>query len=32
MACKGKGEAEGSTIVLQFLPSQLVGQYFEVVK
>ena len=25
------GEAEGGTIVLQFLPSQLVGQYFEVV-
>ena len=30
--CKRTGEAEGGTIVLQFLPSQLVGQYFEVVK
>lgn len=30
--CKRIGEAEGGTIVLQFLPSQLVGQYFEVVK
>ena len=29
--CKRIGEAEGGTIVLQFLPSQLVGQYFEVV-
>ena len=29
--CKRTGEAEGATIVLQFLPSQLVGQYFEVV-
>ena len=29
--CKRTGEAEGGTIVLQFLPSQLVGQYFEVV-
>ena len=28
--CKRTGEAEGGTIVLQFLPSQLVGQYFEV--
>ena len=27
--CKRIGEAEGGTIVLQFLPSQLVGQYFE---
>ena len=30
--CKRTGEAEGGTIVLQFLPSQLVGQYFEAVK
>ena len=30
--CKRTGEAEGGTIVLQFLPSQLVGQYFEIVK
>lgn len=30
--CKRTGEAEGGTIVLQFLPSQLVGQYFELVK
>ena len=30
--CKRTGEAEGGTIVLQFLPSQLVGQYFEVVE
>ena len=30
--CKRIGEAEGGTIVLQFLPSQLVGQYFEVVE
>ena len=29
--CKRTGEAEGGTIALQFLPSQLVGQYFEVV-
>ena len=29
--CKRTGEAEGGTIVLQFLPSQLVGQYFDVV-
>lgn len=29
--CKRTSEAEGGTIVLQFLPSQLVGQYFEVV-
>ena len=29
--CKRTGEAEGGTIVLQFLPSQLVGQYFEIV-
>ena len=29
--CKRIGEAEGGTIVLQFLPSQLVGQYFEAV-
>ena len=29
--CKRTGEVEGGTIVLQFLPSQLVGQYFEVV-
>ena len=29
--CKRTGEAEGGTIVLQYLPSQLVGQYFEVV-
>ena len=28
--CKRTGEAEGGTIVLQFLPSQLVGQYFEI--
>ena len=28
--CKRIGEAEGGTIVLQFLPSQLVGQYFEI--
>ena len=30
--CKRIGEAEGGTIVLQFLPSQLLGQYFEVVE
>ena len=30
--CKRTGEAEGGTIGLQFLPSQLVGQYFEVVE
>lgn len=30
--CKRTGEAEGGTIVLQFLPSQLIGQYFEAVK
>lgn len=30
--CKRTGEAEGGTIVLQFLPSQLVGHYFEVVE
>lgn len=30
--CKRTGEAEGGTIVLQFLPSSLVGQYFEVVE
>ena len=30
--CKRTGEADGGTIVLQFLPSQLVGQYFEVVE
>ena len=30
--CKRTGEAEGGTIVLQFLPSQLVGQYFELVE
>ena len=30
--CKRIGEAEGGTIVLQFLPSQLVGQYFELVE
>lgn len=30
--CKRIGEAEGGTIVLQFLPSQLVGHYFELVK
>lgn len=30
--CKRTGEAEGGTVVLQFLPSQLVGQYFEVVE
>ena len=30
--CNRIGEAEGGTIVLQFLPSQLVGQYFEIVK
>ena len=30
--CKRTGAAEGGTIVLQFLPSQLVGQYFEVVE
>ena len=30
--CKRIGEAEGGTIVLQFLPSQLVGQYFEIVE
>ena len=30
--CKRTGEAEGGTIVLQFLPSQLVGQYFEIVE
>ena len=29
--CKRIGEVEGGTIVLQFLPSQLVGQYFEIV-
>ena len=29
--CKRTGEAEGGTIALQFLPSQLVGQYFELV-
>ena len=28
--CKRTGEAEGGTIVLQYLPSQLVGQYFEI--
>ena len=27
-----QGMAEGETITLQYLPSQLVGQYFEVVK
>ena len=28
--CKRIGEAEGGTIVLHYLPSQLVGQYFEI--
>ncbi len=27
--CKRPGEAEGGTVVLQFLPHELVGQYFE---
>ena len=27
--CKRTGEAEGGTIVLQYLPHELVGQYFE---
>lgn len=29
--CKRQGEAEGGTIILQFMPHELVGQYFEVV-
>lgn len=29
--CKRTGEDEGGKIVLQYLPSQLVGQYFELV-
>ena len=29
--CKRTGEAEGGTIVLQFLPHELVGQYFDAV-
>ena len=27
--CKRTGEAEGGTVVLQYLPHELVGQYFE---
>lgn len=27
--CKRIGEADGGTVVLQYLPSELVGQYFE---
>ena len=27
-----EGMADGETIVLHFLPSQLVGQYFEVIE
>lgn len=30
--CKRIGEAEGGTIVLQFLPHELVAQYFEEVQ
>ena len=30
--CKRQGEADGGTIVLQYLPSELVGQYFEEVQ
>lgn len=30
--CKRTGEAEGGKITLQYLPSQLVGQYFEIVE
>lgn len=29
--CKRTGEAEGGKVVLQFLPHELVGQYFEAV-
>lgn len=29
--CTRTGEAEGGTVILQFLPHELVGQYFEVV-
>ena len=29
--CQRTGEASGGTIVLQYLPHELVGQYFEVV-
>lgn len=28
--CKRTGEAEGGTVVLQYLPHELVGQYFEI--
>lgn len=27
--CKRTGEAEGGTVILQFMPHELVGQYFE---
>lgn len=30
--CKRQGEADGGTIVLQYLPSELVGHYFEEVQ
>lgn len=30
--CKRTGEEEGGTVVLQYLPHELVGQYFEEVK
>ena len=30
--CKRQGEADGDTIVLQYLPSELVGHYFEEVE
>lgn len=30
--CKRTGEAEGGTVVLQYLPHELVGQYFEEVQ
>ncbi len=29
--CRRTGEADGSTVVLQFLPHELIGQYFEAV-
>ena len=29
--CKRTGETEGNTIILQFMPHELIGQYFEAV-
>ena len=30
--CRRTGEEEGGKVVLQYLPHELVGQYFEVVE